>query len=61
MGNLRNQHSRVEVLDVAGRALYTTAASSMGVSIDLSAFPAGQYLVRVTTDSGIQTERIVRY
>jgi hypothetical protein len=41
--------------------LYTTAASSMSVSIDLSAIPAGQYLVRVTTDSGIQTERIVRY
>jgi hypothetical protein len=53
--------SLVEVLDVTGRVLYTTAASSMSVSIDLSAIPAGQYLVRVTTDSGIQTERIVRY
>jgi hypothetical protein len=53
--------SLVEVLDVTGRVLYTKAASSMSVSIDLSAIPAGQYLVRVTTDSGIQTERIVRY
>ncbi|NBU71539.1 MAG: T9SS C-terminal target domain-containing protein, partial [Bacteroidetes bacterium] len=51
----------VEVLDVTGRVLHTSSASSMSVSIDMNAFPAGQYLVRVSTDAGIQTERIVRY
>jgi len=53
--------NRVEVLDITGRVLYTASASSLRVSIDMNAIPAGQYLVRVSTDSGIQTERIIRF
>jgi hypothetical protein len=56
-----NNINRVEVLDVAGRVVYSASASALSVSIDMNAIPSGQYLIRVTTDAGMQTERIVRY
>jgi hypothetical protein len=52
--------SRVDVLDVTGRVVLSTSASSMSVSLDLGSVPAGSYLIRVTTETGVQTERIVR-
>lgn len=48
-----------EVLDLAGRIHLQTAARQH--QVDLSALPAGTYLVRLTTEFGVTTHRVVKW
>lgn len=49
----------VEVLDVAGRI--QLRSTSRQNQVDLSALPAGTYLVRLTTEFGVTTHRVVKW
>ena len=52
--------SNVEVFDVLGQKLYTETMNTNKTQIDLSAFQAGNYLVRVTTDNFSKVLQIVK-
>lgn len=47
----------VEMLDVNGRVVLE---SRIGGAIDLSSLASGVYMVRVTTDAGVSTEKVVK-
>lgn len=49
----------LEVLDVAGRQ-HARSTDPSG-RLDLSSLPPGSYLVRVTTDQGVTTHRVVKW
>jgi len=49
----------LEVMDLAGRVQLQSTARQY--QVDLSALPAGTYLVRLTTEFGISTHRVVKW
>ncbi|WP_460612484.1 S8 family peptidase [Hymenobacter seoulensis] len=52
----------VQVLSAVGQVLVSRTAAGKGhVSLDLSTYPAGMYLVQIRTAQGNFTQRIVRY
>jgi hypothetical protein len=53
--------STVEVVDQQGRTLLNLPASSTTAHVNVSALPAGSYLVRTTTSRGLTTERFVKH
>lgn len=49
----------VQVYDISGRSLMSSEYSDTNVSLDMSDFAPGLYLVRITTDKVIVTRRLV--
>ena len=57
------QPTALQVLDALGRAVYQqslAAATIQEQTLDLQSLPAGIYLVRVASASGVATQRLVR-
>lgn len=57
------QPATLQVLDVLGRTVYQqglAAAATQEQTLELQALPAGVYLVRVTSATGVVTQRLVR-
>jgi hypothetical protein len=54
---LLDANSRLTVLDVLGRPLYSQAVSPERATVDLPALPTGVYLFRLTTSQGRYTIR----
>ncbi|MGI6719242.1 MAG: C10 family peptidase [Bacteroidales bacterium] len=55
-------HIKVEVLDIAGNILYTSNykhKETLNTPINISHYSDGIYFVRITTDSGIFTKKII--
>ncbi len=50
----------VVVYDVYGKLLSTISANGSTVEVDLSRYAAGVYLLRVSTENGVVTKRIVK-
>ncbi|MBP5395927.1 MAG: T9SS type A sorting domain-containing protein [Bacteroidales bacterium] len=48
---------RIEVMDLLGK---TTTVQNNAETLDMSSFKAGIYLIRITTDKGISTQKIVK-
>ena len=51
---------RIEVCDLAGRTMTFTDTDSNTVRMDLSELAAGIYFVRVQTEAGTVTKRVVK-
>ena len=51
--------NRVQAFDITGRVVYASDASGSSLSIDVSNWNNGIYLVQIATDSGVQVKRIV--
>ncbi len=50
----------IAMFDVQGRNLYTKGSNSTSDTLDFSSYPNGIYLIRVITEEGIKTEKIVK-
>ena len=50
---------RVEVYDMAGRLVEAHQPNGTTLQIDLKAYPTGTYLVKVTTNNGTTTKKLV--
>ena len=61
-GQARNDVVNVEVFDVYGRKLshISNLISQISNLIDISEFPAGIYFVRITTEKGIITKKVIK-
>jgi hypothetical protein len=53
------QDGRLSVLDMAGRELVSRRVEHPVTVLDVSALPAGVYLVRLTTDTDVSTRRLL--
>ncbi|MDR0829208.1 MAG: M6 family metalloprotease domain-containing protein [Prevotellaceae bacterium] len=64
--NIKTENSKinsVEIFDVSGRAVGAGRAlplHSGRKTINVSALPAGVYLIRINTDNGVKTERFIK-
>jgi hypothetical protein len=58
-GTNGSSFNRVQAFDITGRVVYTSDASGSSLSIDVSNWNNGIYLVQIATDSGVQVKRIV--
>jgi plastocyanin len=48
------------VMDITGKTIYSNVVgSSQQYSVDLSSYPGGYYFVRVTSDTGILTRKVI--
>lgn len=50
----------IEMYDIQGRLLETGMVNDISTTIDLSARQTGMYFVKVTTDSGVKVEKLVK-
>ena len=51
----------LEVYDTKGALLRRATPASDRATLDLSALPAGTYLLRVTTPQAVASRKLVRY
>lgn len=51
---------KIELFGSDGKRIADFDASGFASSLDLSAYPAGTYIVRITTSAGMTTKRLVR-
>ena len=58
--SLQSPIIRIEVCDLAGRTMTFTDTDSHTVRMDLSELAAGIYFVRVQTEAGTVTKRVVK-
>lgn len=54
------QAEQVEILDMQGRVLLNTRPDGTEVHLDLSDYPNGNYLVRITAPNGIAIKKIIK-
>ena len=54
------QVSGVDVYDVYGKLLNTMTVNDGTVEVDLGQYAAGVYFLRVSTDNGVVTKRVVK-
>lgn len=57
---MTQQRMEIDLTDLSGRILVHLAAEDGPRRIDLSAFPAGVYLVRASGESGVSVKRFIR-
>ena len=50
----------VQILDLSGRLLSRKSVSANAFAIDMSGYAAGTYILRLVTDKGMVTSRIVK-
>ena len=50
----------VQVYDIQGRLLQVQTGGEMNAVLDLSTQNQGVYFLKITTDSGFKTERIIK-
>ena len=50
----------IEVLDAQGKVVYSQTSVSNGEKIDFSNFERGMYIIRLTSDKGMNLERIMK-
>jgi len=55
-----NISANLEIFDVLGKKIYGNRLIDITTSIDVSKWNSGVYLVRVSTDRGVQTKRFVK-
>ena len=51
---------RIEVYDAYGKMLFTVNANDSKVTLNLSGLAAGTYFLRIATEKGSVTKRIIR-
>lgn len=54
------QNASVEVFDVLGKRVYAGEINTLKKTIDVSEWNKGLYLVRITSDNGSQTKRLIK-
>ena len=52
--------SKIEVFGINGTLLLNTKTDGMSTNVDLTELPAGAYIVRIHTNNGIATKRLVK-
>lgn len=59
---LVSQHadSKLEVFDVLGKRIYVKALTRLKTIVDVSRWHTGMYLVKVSSDEGVETKRFVK-
>ena len=50
----------VEVYDAYGKLLFTVEVNGNAAALDLTGYAKGIYFVKVTTDNGVVTKRVVK-
>ncbi len=53
--------SALQVLDIFGKTLLHKGVGEREFSVDLSNYSAGTYILRLVTDKGVETRKIVKY
>lgn len=54
------ENVNVEVFDVLGKRIYQTEINTLKKAIDVSEWNKGLYLVRISSDNGTQTKRLIK-
>lgn len=54
-----NEDAQITLVDVSGRTLLVTSAAAGLTELDITAVPAGLYVVRITGPSGTTTSRLL--
>lgn len=52
--------NKMELFDINGRMIYTATPDKNVVSLDVEEFTSGMYLLKVTTQNGIETKKIIK-
>ena len=50
----------VELLDIQGRLLATKKGNNNQIILDISSYTNGVYFVKITTDKGVRTEKVIK-
>lgn len=53
--------SELQVFDIFGKMLFHKSVGEREFSVDLSNYSAGTYILRLVTDKGVETRKIVKY
>ena len=51
--------THIEATDILGHRLFDRPASGLTSTLDVSSWPAGTYLLRITTPSGVATKKLL--
>jgi hypothetical protein len=51
--------TRIEAADILGHSLYDRPASGLTADIDVSSWPSGTYLLRISTPTGVTTKKLM--
>ena len=51
---------KIEIIDMAGKVVYEKSKVINQISLDITNFPNGIYLVKVTTDKGVVSQKIIK-
>lgn len=57
--NFPESTGHLEIIDLRGATVLQQNITSANVSVDVSGIPAGQYLVKITSDSGVRIGNVV--
>ncbi len=49
----------VSITDITGKTIYTSTVNSKSTIINLKNQPAGIYFIKIKTESGIYTEKLI--
>jgi hypothetical protein len=60
ISDMRYEICDIEIFDVYGRTVSNLKPKISNLKIDISDFPAGIYFVKITTNSGVFTKKIVK-
>ena len=59
ISNIINNSYAIDITDVCGKHIYTsTGNNTQNIKIDLSRYPKGIYLIKISTDKGTSTHKI---
>lgn len=58
--NINNKIKSIELYDVKGRVLMTQMVNNSQTSLDISNYVNGVYFVKVSTDTGVSIEKIIK-
>lgn len=53
-------HANIDIFDVFGKKIYAGIVSNLKSNLDVNSWNNGIYLVRVTSDNGTQTKRLIK-
>lgn len=58
--NAQESINAVELIDLSGRRMISLTANTASIALDLGSIPSGVYLLRVTSEDAVHTQRIVK-
>ena len=55
-----NENATLEIFNTQGKQVLTSDLNAKQNQIDISELPQGMYILKVTSENGVQTERLLK-